>query len=73
MNLIDLHCDTLLLTLSPDREEQESHLRKNNAMVDIDKLLKGSSLAQFFAIFIPSKDLGRFNYADHSPFEFAQQ
>ena len=73
MKLIDLHCDTLLLTMSPDREEQESYLKKNNAMVDIDKLLRGKSLAQFFAIFIPSKNLDRFDFADHTPFEFAQQ
>lgn len=73
MKLIDLHCDSLLLTMLPDREVQESYLRKNDAMVDIDKLLKGNSLAQFFAIFIPSKNLDQFDFADHSPFEFAQQ
>ena len=48
MNIIDLHCDTIEhLTDNKDME-----LKKNNLAIDLEKLIKGNSLAQFFALFI---------------------
>jgi membrane dipeptidase len=49
MRLIDFHCDTIL-RLMENKEHFE--LRKNNFSVDIEKLIRGKSLAQFFALFI---------------------
>lgn len=47
MNLIDFHCDTIFKIFN-----DETNLRNNNYSVDIEKLKKGNSLAQFFALFI---------------------
>ena len=45
MNIIDLHCDTIEhLTDNKDME-----LKKNNLAIDLEKLKRGNSLAQFFA------------------------
>ncbi|WP_315120672.1 dipeptidase [uncultured Clostridium sp.] len=48
MNIIDLHCDTIYLL----EEKKEGDLYKNNFSIDIEKLKRGGSLAQFFALFI---------------------
>lgn len=45
MNLIDFHCDTIYKVLKED-----SSLLKNNYHVDINKLEKAKSVAQFFAM-----------------------
>lgn len=47
MNLIDFHCDTILKIY-----ENNSNLKNNSFSVDINKLKKGNSLAQFFALFV---------------------
>lgn len=49
MDLIDFHCDTIY-ELSKDKGN--SNLFKNNLSVDIKKMRKGNSLAQFFALYI---------------------
>lgn len=49
MKLIDFHCDTIY-KLSKDINN--SNLLKNNLSVDIEKMKKGDSLAQFFALYI---------------------
>lgn len=49
MRIVDLHCDTILKI---GRAEEPVELRKNNLNVDIEKLKKAKSLAQFFAMFI---------------------
>lgn len=49
MKIIDLHCDTIL-RLMEDKEKLE--LRKNEFSVDIEKLERGNSFAQFFALFL---------------------
>ena len=49
MKLIDLHCDTID-RLMIDREN--SSLYQNEFCVDIEKLKKGNSLAQTFALFL---------------------
>jgi len=47
--MIDLHCDTILLL---DESGDKANLRKNPFSVDLQKLKKNKSLAQFFALFI---------------------
>jgi membrane dipeptidase len=49
MRVIDFHCDTIL-RLMEDKDKLE--LKANEFSVDIKKLRKGNSLAQFFALFI---------------------
>lgn len=50
MNLIDFHCDTILKIY-----ENNSNLKNNEFSIDIEKLKKANSLAQFFALFIDFK------------------
>lgn len=51
MNLIDMHCDTLLKFMwRPD-----THLKENDYSVDLEKMKRAGSLAQFFACFIYAK------------------
>ena len=49
MKHIDLHCDTML-KLFYSKEERK--LFRNDIHVDIEKLIKGQSMAQFFALFV---------------------
>lgn len=49
MNFIDLHCDTIHMLLN---SENNCSLAKNNLSVDIEKMKRGNSLAQFFALYI---------------------
>lgn len=53
MRVIDLHCDTIL-KLMQDKEKLE--LKRNKFSVDIEKLNKANSLAQFFALYIDLKE-----------------
>lgn len=55
MKLIDLHCDTILGCMNPEKPQK---LKRNDLCVDLEKLRKGDSLAQFFAMFV---DLDRYN------------
>lgn len=52
MRIIDLHCDTIL-KIGMAKEPKE--LRRNDLNIDIEKLRKADSLAQFFAMFIDLK------------------
>lgn len=47
--MIDFHCDTILLL---DQGQKEVGLHKNPFSVDIIKLKKNKSIAQFFALFV---------------------
>jgi len=47
MKLFDLHCDTILRIYTENTE-----LVKNDYHIDIDKMKKGDSLGQFFAMFV---------------------
>jgi membrane dipeptidase len=49
VGLIDLHCDTMLRIFEND---EESNLKKNDYHIDIEKLVKANSYAQFFALFV---------------------
>ncbi|MGL5868330.1 membrane dipeptidase, partial [Clostridium chrysemydis] len=57
MNFIDMHCDTGSRMLY-----EKKGLLKSDLKVDIEKLKKGDSLAQFFAFFIDKKEV-------NSPYE----
>jgi membrane dipeptidase len=49
MKLIDLHCDTILRCIDSNGEVK---LRKNDLCIDVQKLKKTGSLAQFFAMYV---------------------
>lgn len=51
MKLIDLHCDTISKLMDDDNSE----LYSNNLCVDIKKLIRAESIAQFFALYIDLK------------------
>ena len=48
-NIIDLHCDTILEGITNGAD-----MRSGNGHISLDKLAAGGSLAQCFAIFIPT-------------------
>lgn len=52
MKLIDLHCDTIYKLM----ENECFRLRCNEFSVDLDKLIRGDSLAQTFALFVDTKE-----------------
>lgn len=54
MHVIDFHCDTIYQLL---KSKKDSNLYKNNLSVDIEKMKKGSSLAQFFALYINLEEI----------------
>ncbi len=49
MRLIDLHCDTILRCVD---SEGKIKLGKNDLCIDVQKLRKAGSLAQFFAMYV---------------------
>ena len=52
MNIIDLHCDTLM----PCLLKENYRLRHNDGHISLEKLRAGGVMAQCFAIFIPTND-----------------
>jgi membrane dipeptidase len=54
MRVIDFHCDTV----SKLMEDKSSSLKRNVFSVDIEKLKRAKSLAQFFALFVDMKEQG---------------
>ena len=53
MRLIDMHCDTIFELFR--RRDTKMELGKNSLCVDIEKMKKADSMAQFFACFIYMK------------------
>lgn len=49
MRVIDLHCDTVMKLMY---HKEKANLRRNDFSVDIEKLKKSNSMAQFFALFL---------------------
>ncbi len=47
MTIIDLHCDTLLHLME---DKNNLGIKSNYLSVDIEKLRKANSMAQFFAL-----------------------
>ncbi len=72
MKMIDLHCDTLLRAVLDETPDNVSFLRKNEAMVDLEKLKHSNSLSQFFALFIPTYRLDQIFNGKYTPYEFAK-
>jgi len=61
MQIIDMHCDTLMKIFKDNKKHE---LYQNNFSVDIQKLQKGHSLAQFFAAFVYKKtDCEKYGYS----------
>lgn len=56
MNLIDMHCDTVLKLYESNRG---SKLIRNDFHVDLEKLKKANSKAQFFALFIEQSEIDK--------------
>ncbi len=52
MKIIDLHCDTFMKLYKND---DKYNFDENNLHIDLNKLLEGRSLAQFFAMYIYKK------------------
>ncbi len=52
MKIIDLHCDTISKLM---KDKNRLGLKRNHCSVDIEKLKKGKSIAQFFALYIDLK------------------
>ncbi|MFZ5353166.1 MAG: dipeptidase [Bacillota bacterium] len=56
MKLIDLHCDTITELRSEVKPEKlNTELYRNTLCVDIEKLKKADSIAQFFAMYVSIK------------------
>ncbi|WP_422484723.1 dipeptidase [Gudongella sp. DL1XJH-153] len=55
MKFIDLHCDTLMKTAEANKSI--SLLENNTTSVDFKRMKKGGSLAQFFAVFLPTEEM----------------
>lgn len=53
MRIVDFHCDTILRLMD---EKEHFELKNNNFSVDLEKLKRGNSLAQFFALYIDLKN-----------------
>ena len=51
MKIIDLHCDTVMALCQKDNV----CLKNNEFQIDVNKLIKGNYMAQFFAMFLPFK------------------
>ena len=64
MNIVDLHCDTLMGCV------RGVPLAKNDMHIDIEKLKKGGALAQFFAIFIPTGESAKRHENYLPPYEY---
>ncbi|WP_291572423.1 dipeptidase [Clostridium sp. UBA4548] len=60
MRVIDLHCDTVMKLMEG---KEKVNLRRNDFSVDLERLQKSNSMAQFFALFIEKE------YVEN-PFEF---
>jgi membrane dipeptidase len=68
MNIIDMHCDTLLECYT-----KQIPLRDGPSQINLEKLRKGGALAQCFAIFVVSNDAAGRNNVKLSPYEFYKE
>lgn len=55
MKFIDLHCDTLMKTMEKDSSIRL--LENDRTSVDFKRMKEGGTLAQFFAVFLPSREM----------------
>ncbi len=56
MKVIDMHCDTISEILSGREHGKEMTIRKNDRMVDLEKMKQGSYSVQNFALFVEMKE-----------------
>ncbi|SCY99164.1 dipeptidase [Alkaliphilus peptidifermentans] len=63
MKIIDLHCDTILRLYM---DKCKYSLKDNPYHVDISKLLKGNSMAQFFALFVHLEEIKELGYKPYN-------
>lgn len=68
MNLVDMHCDTLL-----ECYLKKFGLRRNSCQVDLESMKKTGALAQFFAIFLPSGADAKKEGIELSPYDLFQE
>lgn len=64
MRYIDMHCDTLCIGMAQHRE---TITRLKNSMLDIDRLVTAGAGAQFFAMFVPQRDMPEWYGLDKMP------
>lgn len=70
MNIIDMHCDTIMGLYMAGKKGQLRNIRQNDGMISLEKMKKGNYLAQCFAMFVPFE--GR-NGQEHNPFEMCME
>ena len=64
MKYIDMHCDTLSLGLA---QHQSTITNLNGSMVDIERLQQAGIGAQFFAMFVPQRDVPKWYGMEEMP------
>lgn len=64
MNIIDMHCDTISRIYN---SKKKIGLRENNFQIDLNKLKKANSKAQFFALFL---DLEYIKDINKTPYDY---
>ena len=62
MRLIDMHCDTFWLM----KRKKDVSLQKNDLCIDVEKMKKAGSMAQFFASFIYMSEFNGENAAEEA-------
>lgn len=64
MKYIDMHCDTLSIGLA---QHKETITKLEKSMVDIDRLHQTRTGAQFFAMFVPQRDVAQWYGMEKMP------
>lgn len=64
MNYIDMHCDTLSVGLA---RQKATITKLERSMVDIDRLHQAGAGAQFFAMFVPQRDVPKWYGMENMP------
>ena len=70
MRFIDTHCDTMGECIA--RSEGKVTLQNNSGHINMEKLIKGGAMAEFFAIFIPTHDSGAGKGVTLPPYDYFQ-
>lgn len=64
MKYIDMHCDTLSIGVA---QNKKTITTLEGSMVDVDRLVKTGAGAQFFAMFVPQRDVPKWYGMDVMP------
>ena len=70
MRFIDTHCDTMGECIA--RSEGKVTLQNNPGHINMEKLIRGGAMAEFFAIFIPTHDSGAGKGVTLPPYDYFQ-